>query len=71
MYQLRGFVPITAFSDNTEGKVAAIGELSQLSRSFSRDVNFLRVTESPDVALAVFNNTRDDKVVAPEVVYFY
>lgn len=70
MYQLRGFVPITAFSDNTEGKVAAIGELSQLSRSFSRDVNFLRVTESPDVALAVFHNTRDDKVVTPEVVYY-
>lgn len=70
MYQLRGFVPISAFSDNAEGKVAAIGELSSLSRSFSRDVNFIRVAESPDVALAVFNNTRDGVVVDPEVVYY-
>lgn len=70
MYQLRGFVPITSFSDNTEGKTAIIGELSSLSRSFSRDVNFLRVPTAPDVSLGVFKNTRDGNVVTPEVVFY-
>lgn len=69
MYQLRGFVPINAFTDNTPDKIAVIGELSPLSRSFSRDVLWYRVDESPSVTLAAFNSDRDGKDVKVDVVY--
>jgi hypothetical protein len=69
MYQLRGFVPINAFTDNTPDKIAVFGELSPLSRSFSRDILWYRVDESPSVTLASFNSDREGKDVKVDVVY--
>lgn len=70
MYQLRGFVPINAFTDNAEGVIAPFGELSPLGRSFSREIKFNRVDESADVRLMTFDSDRDSKKVSVDVVYF-
>ncbi len=69
MYQLRGFVPINAFTDNTPETVAPLGELSPLARSFSRDILWYRVETAPAVILGAFNSERDNKAVSVDVVY--
>lgn len=68
-YQLLAFVNINAFVDNTVGKVSPIGELSSISRSFSKEVGHYRDTTYPNVKLMSFDSRRYDALVPVDVVY--
>ena len=63
MYSLSGFITMPNFFDNTVGKTSVIGELSQSSGSYTRELGLYGNQAQPDVKLLSFNSTNDDVLV--------
>lgn len=68
MYNLKGFMNVGTFADNTLGnKIPPIGEISSYSLTFSREVGQYSRTEHPDLLLLSFLSAteEDGKLVVP------
>lgn len=63
MKTLSAFMSMSAMNNNVPGLTSAIGELSQYSASFSREVGRYGKPEFPDVRLVSFDCRDDDTIV--------
>lgn len=59
MYWLKGFVNIDALANNTPGSVAAIGELSNISMSYSREKGYFNRQGYENVELVTFTSRKE------------
>lgn len=69
MYNLYGFVEIPNFGNKTPGQVATVGELSQLGRTFSTEIEQYTSTTYKDVQLVSIDSRRDDSLVTVGLTY--
>lgn len=61
MYNLKGFMNVGTFADNTVGNVISpIGEISSYSLSFSREVGQYSPTAQPDLTLLTFLSASEE-----------
>jgi hypothetical protein len=56
MYSLKGFMLVQPFSNNVPGQLSPIGEISNYSKTFSRDVGHYSMTEYPAVDFLAFSS---------------
>lgn len=63
MYTLRTFVSIGAFIDNTANVISPLGELSPISKTYSKDIAHLSSIAHPNVTLNVFNSDDDGTII--------
>lgn len=59
MLEHKAFVGVTTYSDNAANAVAPVGELSKLSRSFSRDIKLYPNPDNQTILLNVFASHDD------------
>lgn len=69
MYTLKGFALFGAQIDNQDGVVATIGELSPLSKTFSKELKFYRNGQDPSTTLVSFTSKLDGAHVEPDGVF--
>lgn len=69
MYALSGFIKIAAMVSNEPSVDSVLGELSQRSATFTRELGHYSNTTYPDVKLAAFNSNRDDVLVEVDPSY--
>lgn len=67
MYVLKGFMQVQTLIKNEPGQVSTIGELSNKSATFSKEIGTYRVDTYPKVSLLSFHSERDgSEVMVPE-----
>lgn len=69
MYALSGFIKIAAMVSNEPSVDSVLGELSQRSATFSRELGHYSNNSFPDVKLTSFNSRREDELVEVDPSY--
>lgn len=69
MYVLSGFIRIASMVSNEPSVNSALGELSQRSATFSRELGHYSNNSFPDVKLTSFNSKRNDALVKVDPSY--
>ena len=69
MYWLKGFVNIDALANNTPGSVAALGELSNISLSYSIEKGYFNRHDYEKVEFVSFTSKKDTTVITAPAKY--
>lgn len=69
MFTLKAFIEIPAFIDNTLKTVSPLGELSNMSSSYSTEKGVYTKTTSPNVELITFTSERDGSLIPTPTKY--
>lgn len=59
MYNLKGFVEVTALANNIPSNISPLGELSNISNSYSKEKGYYSKTDAPNVELISFTSETD------------
>ena len=60
MYSLKAFIAIGSFEDNAVGEIAPLGELSNRSRTYSREIGKYTSSQQPDISIISFKSKNEN-----------
>lgn len=69
MYNLKGFIEITAFANNIPNNLSALGELSNMSLSYAIEKGYYSKADAPNVELVAFTSKLDEDNVETPAKY--
>lgn len=69
MFTLKGFITITALSNNTPNLTSPLGELSSIAESYAREKGFYNKADAPNVQLVTFTSERDDTAITTPTAF--
>lgn len=62
MLEIKGFIGVSGYSDNTPDKTATVGELSKISRSFCRDIKEHVDKARPEIVFNLFSSKSETEL---------
>lgn len=69
MYVLKGFVEVTALTNNTVGSISPLGELSNVSLSYAKEKGYYSKADAINVELISFTSTDDNNKIETPAKY--
>lgn len=69
MYNLKGFIEITAFANNIPNNISPLGELSNMSLSYATEKGYYSKADALNVELVTFTSKRDEEEIETPAKY--
>ncbi|AQT28077.1 putative virion structural protein [Vibrio phage pVa-21] len=69
MYNLKGFIEITAFANNIPKNISPLGELSNMSLSYATEKGYYSKADAPNVELVTFTSKKDEEKIETPAKY--